>query len=114
MRKRLTLIVTALAATAVLILVGATFALGGGKALIWDDNHYAKPGSLDDGKDLVPQTKISLAQAVVAAQRAANGQLGQVDLERFDGRIVYMVDVGKQEVRVDASDGAIAAISPRD
>jgi uncharacterized membrane protein YkoI len=114
MRRRLTLLVLAAAAAVVLVLGGATFALGGGKGLIWDDNHYAKPGSLDDGKDLLPQTKISLVQAVAAAQHAANGSLGQVDLERFDGRVVYMVDVGDQEVRVDASDGSIAAISPRD
>lgn len=114
MRRRLTLIVVAVAAAAVLVLGGATFALGGGEGLIWDDNHYAKPGSLDDGKDLLPETKISLAHAVAAAQRAANGSLGQVDLERYDGRVVYMVDVGDQEVRVDAGDGSIAAISPRD
>jgi uncharacterized membrane protein YkoI len=114
MRRRLTLLVIAAIAAVVLVLGGATFALGGGKGLIWDDDHYAKPGSLDDGKDLLPQTTVSLAQAVAAAQRAANGSLGQVDLERFDGRVVYMVDVGDQEVRVDASNGSIAAISPRD
>ena len=114
MRRRFVSTAVALAASAVLVLGGATFALGGGKGLIWDDDHYAKPGSLDDGKDLLPQTTISLAQAVAAAQRSANGALGQVDLERYDGRIVYMVDVGNQEVRVDAGNGSIAAISPRD
>jgi uncharacterized membrane protein YkoI len=114
MRRRLTLLVLAAIAAVVLVLGGATFALGGGKGLIWDDDHYAKPGSLDDGKDLLPQTKISLAQAVAAAQRAANGQLGQVDLEHDNGRVVFMVDVGDNEVRVDSADGSIAAISPRD
>jgi uncharacterized membrane protein YkoI len=114
MRTRLTLMVTALLAAVVLVLGGATLAVGGGKGLIWDDDHYAKPGSLDDGKDLLPQTKVSLARAVAAAQRAATGPLGQVDLEQFEGRLVYMVDVGRQEVRVDASDGGIAAIGPRD
>jgi uncharacterized membrane protein YkoI len=113
MRTRLMLLVLAATAAVVLVLGGATFALGGGKGLIWDDDHYAKPGSLDDGKDLLPQTKISLAQAVATAQRAATGSLGQVDLEHFDGRVVYMVDVGTREVRVDASNGSIAAISPR-
>jgi uncharacterized membrane protein YkoI len=114
MKRRILILTAALAAAAVLVLGGATLAVGGGSGLIWDDNHYAKPGSLDDGKDLLPQTTISLAQAVAAAQRAANGSLGQVDLERFDGRVVYMVDVGDQEVRVDASDGSIAAISARE
>jgi uncharacterized membrane protein YkoI len=37
-----------------------------------------------------------------------------VDLEHYGGRIVYMVDVGDQEVRVDATDGSIAAISQSD
>jgi uncharacterized membrane protein YkoI len=97
-----------------LVLASATFALGGGRGLIWDDGHYAKPGSLDDGKELLSQTKISLAQAVAAAQEAQSGQLGQVDLEQYAGRIVYMVDVGSNEVRIDATDGSIAAITPAD
>jgi uncharacterized membrane protein YkoI len=97
-----------------LVLAGATLAFGGPKGLIWDDGHYAKPGSLDDGKDLLPQTKVTLAQANAAAQQAAKGQLGQVDLEHYSGRLVYSVDVGDQEVKVDASDGSITGIVPRD
>jgi uncharacterized membrane protein YkoI len=111
MRRRL--IVIAVVA-ALVVLAGATFAFGGPKGLIWDDGHYAKPGTLDDGKDLLPQTMISLASAVAAAQGAASGALGQVDLEHFRGAIVYMVDVGNQEVRVDAASGKVVAISPRD
>ena len=67
----------------VLALAGATLAIGGGTG-IWDDNHFAKPGSL-----------------------------GQVDLERYRGRVVYMVDVGDREVRVDAANGQVVAVSPR-
>ena len=111
MRRRV--IVVAVVA-ALLVLVGATFAFGGPKGLIWDDGHYAKPGALDDGKDLRPQTTVSLASAVATAQHAANGALGQVDLERYHGAIVYMVDIGDQEVRVDATTGKVVAISPRD
>ena len=96
----------------VLALAGATLAIGGGTG-IWDDNHFAKPGSLDDGKDLLPLTKISLAQANAAAQNAVDGSLGQVDLERYRGRVVYMVDVGDREVRVDAANGQVVAVSPR-
>ncbi len=113
MRKRLIIAAVSLFA-AVLVFGGATFALGGGPGGIWDDNHFAKPGSLDDGKGLLPQTRISLGQAVAAAQRAASGSLGQVDLERFRGGIVYMVDIGNEEVRVDAADGKVVAISARD
>jgi uncharacterized membrane protein YkoI len=95
-------------------LVGATFALGGGRGLIWDDGHAVKPGSLDDGKQLLPQTKITLGQAVAAAQNAANGQLGQVDLEHAGSRVVYMVDIGSQEVRIDATDAGVVSITPAD
>jgi uncharacterized membrane protein YkoI len=105
-------VIAAIAAAAVSLGAGA-YAVGGGSGLIWDDGHYAKPGSLDDGKDLLPQTTITLAQAVAAAQHAQSGALGQVDLEHFGDAIVYKVDVGDREVRVDASDGSIAAIGPQ-
>jgi uncharacterized membrane protein YkoI len=113
MKKRMTIVVAALVAAAVLVLGVGSLAFGGGGG-IWDDNHYAAPGSLDDGKDLLPQTTITLAQANAAALNAADGSLGQVDLERYEGRVVYMVDVGDNEVRVDAADGSIVAITPRD
>jgi uncharacterized membrane protein YkoI len=112
MRRRL--IVLVIAVVAIVLVAGAALAVGGGRGLIWDDNHYAKPGSLDDGKNLLPQTKIPLSQAVAAAQQAASGSLGQVDLEHYGSRIVYTVDVGNQEVRVDAADGSVVAIGPRD
>ncbi len=112
MRRRFVIVAIALAAIAVI--GGATLAVGDGSGLIWDDGHYAKPGSLDDGKELLPQTTISLAQAVATAEHAATGRLGQVDLEHFGTRIVYMVDVGNQEVRVDAANGTVVAIGPRD
>ena len=111
MKRRLTIVIAGLVAVAVLAL-GGTFAFGGG-AGIWDDNHFAKPGSLDDGKDLLPQTTISLAQANAAALRAADGSLGQVDLEHYEGAVVYKVDVGDQEVRVDAADGSIVSVGPQ-
>jgi uncharacterized membrane protein YkoI len=110
MRKRILVAVLAL----VVVLTGATFAFGGPKGLIWDDGHYARPGSLDDGKDLLSQTTISLSTAVSTARQASTGALGQVDLEHFHGSIVYMVDVGANEVRVDATSGKVVAVSPRD
>jgi uncharacterized membrane protein YkoI len=110
MRRRLILI-TALAS--LLGLAAATLAFGGPRGLIWDDGHYAKPGSLDDGKDLLPQASVPLASAVATAQQAATGALGQVDLERYHGSVIYMVDVGNREVRVDATSGTVVAITPR-
>jgi uncharacterized membrane protein YkoI len=111
MRRRLVL---ATAFASLLVLAAATLAFGGPRGLIWDDGHYAKPGTLDDGKDLLSQTSVPLASAVATAQQAATGALGQVDLERYRGAVVYMVDVGNQEVRVDATGGKVVAISPRD
>jgi uncharacterized membrane protein YkoI len=110
MKKR---IVIALLAV-VVVLAGATLAFGGPRGLIWDDGHYAKPGSLDDGKDFLPQAKITTAQAVDAAQGARSGALGQVDLEHYNGKLVYSVDVGDQEVKVDARDGSILGSEQRD
>ena len=52
-----------------LVLVGATFALAGGGGLIWDDGHAVKPGSLDDGKQFLPQTTITLGQAETVRDR---------------------------------------------
>jgi uncharacterized membrane protein YkoI len=82
--------------------------------LIKDDGHYVQPGSLDDGKSLLPQTKISLAQAVARAQQAQDGALGQVDLEHYQGQLVYSVDVGDREVKVDAVNGSVAGNIARD
>jgi uncharacterized membrane protein YkoI len=111
MRKRI--IVVALLAT-IAVLVAATLAFGGPRGLIWDDGHYAQPGSLDDGKDLQSRASVTLSTAVATAQRAAKGALGQVDLEQFRGKLVYTVDVGSQEVHVDAVNGTVVAITPRD
>jgi uncharacterized membrane protein YkoI len=110
MKKKLVV----LAVVAALMLVGATLAFGGPGRLIYDDGAYVKPGSLDDGKELRPQASITLQQAIAAARNAASGSLGQVDLEHYQGRLVYTVDVGDYEVKVDAASGRIDGIVPRD
>jgi uncharacterized membrane protein YkoI len=103
-----------LAVVAALMLIGATLAFGGPGRLIYDDGAYVKPGSLDDGKELRPQASITLQEAITAAQNAASGSLGQVDLEHYEGRLVYTVDVGDREVKVDAANGRIDGVVPRD
>src|SRR3954453_4345897 len=108
MRKR----IIAVAVLAVVVLAGATLAFGGARGLIWDDGHYAKPGSLDDGKELLSQTGVSLPAAVPTPQGSPSGALGQVHLEPFRGAIVYSVDVGDKEVRVDAANGKVVAVIP--
>ena len=110
MKKRILIALLAV----VVVLAGATLAFGGPRGLIWDDGHYAKPGSLDDGKEFLSQTKITTAQAVAAAQRSQSGALGQVDLEHYNGKLVFTVDVGYAEVKVDATNGSIAGTEQRD
>ena len=110
MSKRIALVA---ALVAVVALAASALALGGSGGLIFDDGHYVKPGTLDDGKQYLPQTSITIAQAVAAAQRAGTGALGQVDLESRAGRIVYVVDVGNREIGVDATDGSVVSIAPQ-
>ena len=103
----------ALTATVAVALGAAAFALGGVRGVIFDDGRPVQPGSLDDGKDLLPQTTVDLKTAVATAQNATTGQLGQVDLEHYRGHVVYKVDVGDKEVRVDATGGAIVSVEPQ-
>ena len=97
MRRRLVAGALGLAAVTGLAFGGAALAGGDG----------GRPGALDDGADLLPQAKITLAGAVTAARTAANGPVGEVDLERYDGRLVFNVDVGSADVKVDAVDGTV-------
>lgn len=73
-----------------------------------DDEGSGQPGAIDDGQDLLPQAKITLDQAIRAAQAAApDGRLGEVDVEHYRGHLVFNVDVGQQDVKVDADTGAV-------
>ena len=110
MKKKLAILVV----VASVMLVGATLAFGGPGRLIYDDGAYLKPGSLDDGKELQSQATVTLRQAIAAAQDAASGSLGQVDLEHYQGRLVYTVDIGDHEVKVDAANARIDGVVPRD
>lgn len=65
--------------------------------------------TLDDGKDLLPRASIGIDQAVAAAQTAASGTVGEIDLETVDGVLVFNVDVGDRDVKVDASTGAVVS-----
>ena len=71
------------------------------------DRGSVAPGTIDDGKDLLPKANISLDDAVAAAQASANGDLGEVDLEYYHGVLVFNVDIGDNDVKVDASTGVV-------
>lgn len=65
------------------------------------------PGQIDDGAELLDQASISLEAAIAAAQAAASGKVGEVDLEFYQGRLVFNVDIGDQDVKVDAENGTV-------
>ena len=79
-----------------------------------DGDIQAPSGTLDDGKDLLPQAGITLEQAIAAAQGAASGQVGEVDLEHSQGKLVFNVNIGDNDVKVDASNGSILAADADD
>jgi len=64
---------------------------------------------LDDGADLLSEAKISEQDAIAAAQTAASGPLSEVDLEDYQGQLVFNVDVGSHDVKVDAATGEVLA-----
>jgi len=69
------------------------------------------PGTIDDGKDLLPQAKISLDEAIAIAQSSETGDVGEVDLEDYQGHLVFNVDIGDHDVKVDAADGTVLSSS---
>jgi uncharacterized membrane protein YkoI len=73
-----------------------------------DDRNEA--GTLDDGAGLTSEAALTLDEAIAAAQAAAEGTLGDVELEYHGDRLVYEVEIGNQDVIVDAIDGSIVRI----
>ena len=98
-------------ALAIVTLVGAA---GGGLSLMSNEASAGRGGVLDDGKELLPQAGITLAEAIAAAQTAASGPLDEVDLEYWQGRLVFNVDVGDKDVKVDAATGEVLAADEDD
>lgn len=69
------------------------------------------PGTFTEGKSLLPQAKITVAQAISAAQGKATGQLGDVKLVKNHGKLVFNVEIGDQDVTVDASNGHVVSVN---
>jgi uncharacterized membrane protein YkoI len=92
----------------------AVAGLGGGAIAAASGGAGGGPSKLDDGTDLLPQAKLTIPEAVTAAQTAASGRIGEVDLEHYSGRLVFNVDVGDKDVKVDAATGAVVASTSDD
>jgi uncharacterized membrane protein YkoI len=102
MRKRMTAAVALVAALG----VAATAVASGGRRRA---DGATAASRLDDGTDLLPQATITEAQAITTARTAASGALNEVDLEHAGGRLVFNVDVGDHDVKVDAATGRVVS-----
>jgi uncharacterized membrane protein YkoI len=78
-----------------------------------DDDEDAGSG-LDEGASLLPEAGVTREQAIEAAQTAAEGNVGEIELEREAGRLVYVVEVGASEVTIDANDASVLAVEGDD
>jgi uncharacterized membrane protein YkoI len=101
--------------------VGAAMLSGGALGASAQDDEGADEvespvaaGTLDDGQALLPLAGISLDAAVQVAQGAASGAVGEVDLEYVGDRLVFNVDIGTHDVKVDAGSGAVLSIDVED
>ena len=102
LRKRLYWV---LGSVAIMVVAGtgAALASGGGSS-------DGAAGRIDDGAELLGQASISLDEAIAAAQGAASGGLGEIDLETYEGKLVFNVDVGNLDIKVDAADGSVLGL----
>ena len=64
-------------------------------------------GTLIEGADLLPQATITLEKAITTAQGAATGDLGTLELEIDGETLVFIVEIGDQEVTIDAKTGEV-------
>jgi uncharacterized membrane protein YkoI len=103
--------VLSVAAAVAALGAGTGVALAGGASAAGSG---AAPSRLDDGKDLLSQATITEQQAIAAAQGAASGDLNEVDLEHYQGKLAWNVDVGNFDVKVDAANGTVLASDKTD
>ena len=94
--------------------IAALGATGAGVAWAAGGSGGTGASRLDDGKDLLPRAKITEQRAISAAQAAASGALDEVDLEHLDGKLVFNVDVGRNDVKVDAISGQVVRVDQDD
>ena len=70
----------------------------------------ASPGDasgLQEGGHLLDQAAIGVEDAIAAAREVASGDVTEVELEMERGQLIFEVELGGQEVTVDAATGAV-------
>jgi uncharacterized membrane protein YkoI len=107
MRRSLTTAAASVAAIGAA--AGVAFAAGGSSSPPAATGAGAPAPRIDDGAQLLPQAGITEQQAIHAALSAASGKLNEIDLEQYRGTLVFNVDVGQRDVKVDAATGKVLA-----
>jgi len=64
----------------------------------------------DEAAALAPLATVTPDEAIAAAQAEVPGDLGKVELENENGSLVYSVEIGGKDVKVDAGTGAVLHI----
>jgi uncharacterized membrane protein YkoI len=72
-----------------------------------NDDAQEKVGDQKESAKLQALAKITSPQAQQAAESAQGGQAKNVKLENENGNLVYAVEIGNQEVMVDAGNGKV-------
>jgi uncharacterized membrane protein YkoI len=98
----------------ILGIVAAVAIAGGGIGAALASGSGAATSRLDDGGPLLSRAKISEQTAIKAAQGAGSGDLFEVDLEGYEGHLVFNVDLGSKDIKVNAVNGAVLARNSAD
>lgn len=63
---------------------------------------------------LAPLAKITKAEAIAAAEAEAGGKATEAELGSENGALVFEVEVGSQEVKIDAGNGKVLRVETDD
>jgi len=75
-----------------------------------DEEQSGGLSEADEAAALAPLATISEDEAIAAAQAEVPGTVDEVELEDENGSLVYSVDIGSRDVKVDAGTGAVLHI----
>ena len=92
----------------------ATVAIAGFGGLATVAASPGDPSGLQEGSQLLDQAAISVEEAIAAAQGVASGDVREVELEMERGQLIFEVEIGGQEVIVDAATGAVVGTKADD
>ena len=79
-----------------------------------EDDAPWRPGTVSEGAELLPRAKITVDEALAAAQAAEPGEVHGAELEREDGRLLFEIEIGDKEILVDANDGRVVSVETDD